>query len=101
MKHSRFISKEVFDGLDTANCEFASNKRFNVLFCDEGKILIQNARDSSEFVHVQLPQKLVKDMDYTGPDGKVKVFRFILPDRQRHMFWVQVGWKIYMVYEDP
>ena len=39
-------------------------------------------------------------MDYEGPDGKVKVFRFILSQTKPNMFWVQVGWKVYKVYED-
>jgi hypothetical protein len=40
LKASSFISKEAFAELDTTNCEFASNHRFNVFFCDEGKILV-------------------------------------------------------------
>ena len=55
LKASSFISKEAFAELDTTNCEFTSNHRFNVFFCDEGKILVQNARESSEFMHIQLP----------------------------------------------
>lgn len=102
MRHSSFISKEVFEGFNTSNCEFASSKRYNVLFCDEGKIFIQNARDSSQFVHVQLPDKLVKDINQPTKNGFEKVYRFILPNKHlKNGFWVQIGWKIYMVYEDP
>jgi len=63
--------------------------------------LVQNARKSGEILHIELPEKLVSDMNYAGPNGNVKVFRFILSQAKPNMFWVQVGWKIYKVYEDP
>jgi hypothetical protein len=52
-------------------------------------------------MHIELPSGLVDDMNYAGPNGNVKVFRFILSQTNLDMFWVQVGWKVYKVYEDP
>jgi hypothetical protein len=52
-------------------------------------------------IHLELPERLVDDMDHEGPNGKVKVFRFMLSQSKPNMFWVQIGWKVYMCYEDP
>ena len=74
-----------------ANCRFASNLEVNVLYCDGGKLIVQDAIQEDDVRHYLLPRK-VRD---TIASLDAKRFKFFSSELQPRMFYIQVGLQIY------
>ena len=66
------------------NCRFASNEEMNVLYCDGGKIIVQDAIQEDDVHHYLLPRK-VRD---TIGSINAQRFKFFKSENSPRLFYV-------------
>ena len=71
------------------NCKFASNWDLNVLYCDKGKIFVQDAHNSTRLNMFELPTALTTQITSTG------LFKFFRDETNKARFFVQIDFNIY------
>jgi len=64
------------------NCKFASNFDMNVLYCDKGKIFVQDAHNSTIINMFELPTALSSLITSTG------LFKFFRDETNKGRFFV-------------
>lgn len=73
---------------------FASNAEMNVLYCDKGRIFVQDAHNSSVLNMFELPQQLKALI--TGPG----LFKFFRDETNKDSFYVQIDFNFYSFKKD-
>lgn len=64
------------------NCKFASNWMLNVLYCDKGKIFVQDAHNTTRLNMFELPTALTTKITSTG------LFKFFRDETNKARFFV-------------
>lgn len=76
------------------NCDFTATNIVNIIYCDDGKFIVQNAADHNQMTFHQLPQEMRSELINGVGNRAFKFFKRVNNIDQAIMM---VGLKFYIV----
>lgn len=86
---SLIVNNAIWNTKNLATCSFASNAKYNVLYCADGKLIVQDSKDLKNLLYYVLPN--AASVTQLG----VAEFRFFENVNDADCFFVQIGYDIY------